>query len=474
MLFVVNLTVKKNNPNFEKPWFSNTSKTGGSAFAIQIDNKKYIITNAHVVKYATFIVCSKPKSDLLYQLKVFDIAFAFDLALLEPISEIEEFWKDVVFPKIALPPKRGEVIRVLGFPNGGDNLSITSGIISRITSVLYNNTYNNLAIQVDSAINPGNSGGPVINEKDELIGVAFAHDKNTQNICFIIPSIFVLFYIESIKKHKKFPGVCSLDISTDTIENDTIRKYFKVTSGIIVNKINPIGSVGHLLEKHDIIHKIDDIRINNDATIYLDNYTIVNEPTIDSEKIVYTHILRMKHPGDKLKLHIFRNKKEKIIECKIQVMTDDLVPTISNSIPPKYLIIGGLIFTPLNYYHLYNEQTQLVNTNRVHLVKYLYKLPKTQNEEIIILLDILDNSLTSGYKLSNSRLISVNNIKINNILELWDIYKEIINNQKPSKFLKIEFENNKLIVLDIKLLENIQSEILKNYGIIESNIQKES
>ena len=52
-------------------------------------------------------------------------------------------------------------ILVAGYPLGGDSLSITKGIVSRVTMTRYAHASNKLlGIQIDAAINPGNSGGP--------------------------------------------------------------------------------------------------------------------------------------------------------------------------------------------------------------------------------------------------------------------------------------------------------------------------
>jgi len=53
----------------------------------------------------------------------------------------------------------------VGYPLGGDSLSITKGIVSRITMTRYVVTSNKLlGIQIDAAINPGNSGGPAFSD----------------------------------------------------------------------------------------------------------------------------------------------------------------------------------------------------------------------------------------------------------------------------------------------------------------------
>jgi hypothetical protein len=42
---------------------------------------------------------------------------------------------------------------------GGDNISATRGIVSRVEPTEYTPTFNLLAVQIDAAVNSGNSGG---------------------------------------------------------------------------------------------------------------------------------------------------------------------------------------------------------------------------------------------------------------------------------------------------------------------------
>ena len=89
--------------------------------------------------------------------------------------------------------------------------------------------------------------------------MAFSHNIKGQNISYVIPSFIIKHYLDDITKFGHFLGVCSLDIEVSTIENISLRKYYLDDisfSGIFVDKVNPIGSVGHLLKSGDIIHKI--------------------------------------------------------------------------------------------------------------------------------------------------------------------------------------------------------------------------
>jgi hypothetical protein len=63
-------------------------------------------------------------------------------------------------------------ILVAGYPMGGDSLSITKGIVSRVVMTRYAHASNKLlGIQIDAAINPGNSGGPAFSDLQEVRAV---------------------------------------------------------------------------------------------------------------------------------------------------------------------------------------------------------------------------------------------------------------------------------------------------------------
>src|SRR6185436_73003 len=71
-------------------------------------------------------------------------------------------------------PKLDTTVKVIGFPIGGERISVTRGVVSRVDYQEYTHSGvdQHLAIQIDAAINPGNSGGPVPQESN-VVGVAF-------------------------------------------------------------------------------------------------------------------------------------------------------------------------------------------------------------------------------------------------------------------------------------------------------------
>lgn len=72
------------------------------------------------------------------------------------------------------PPPPQASVTVVGYPIGGDTISVTKGVVSRIEVTSYaHGSSELLGIQIDAAINAGNSGGPAFSDKGECVGIAF-------------------------------------------------------------------------------------------------------------------------------------------------------------------------------------------------------------------------------------------------------------------------------------------------------------
>ena len=74
------------------------------------------------------------------------------------------------------------------FPIGGESISVTSGVVSRIEVTAYvHGSAELLGVQIDAAINSGNSGGPAFNARGQCVGIAFQSLKvlgtSTCGIC---------------------------------------------------------------------------------------------------------------------------------------------------------------------------------------------------------------------------------------------------------------------------------------------------
>jgi len=154
----------------------------GSGFVI--DDRGYIVTNAHVVQQAEKIDIGIADGSV-YQARKVALDPSADLALLKIEAD-----KSIPTVKMGRSDDLmiGETVLAIGNPFGYQH-TLTDGIISAIHREieLGNNLVMPDLIQISVPINPGNSGGPLININGELIGINTAIRKAAQGIGFAIP-----------------------------------------------------------------------------------------------------------------------------------------------------------------------------------------------------------------------------------------------------------------------------------------------
>jgi hypothetical protein len=129
---------------------------------------------------------------------------------------------------------------VLGFPIGGDRLSITEGIVSRIEMTPYAHSQRNLlAVQIDAAINSGNSGGPVVKD-GELVGLAFEAMEDAENIGYMIGAPVVQHFLRDVEQGIQ-DGFPELGVVTQQLESKAHRRSLGLKpnshGGILITQV---------------------------------------------------------------------------------------------------------------------------------------------------------------------------------------------------------------------------------------------
>eukprot|EP00899_Mesostigma_viride_P003081 jgi/Mesvir1/12774/Mv22830-RA.2 len=205
--------------NYFLPWQSHGQRElTGSGFVI--DGKR-IITNAHVVDDYAFVLVRKHGHPTKYKAKVEAVSHECDLAILR-VDEDSDFWTGLVPLELASEgelPLLHENVSVVGYPSGGDSISVTGGVVSRMELIQYTfGGTNLLAIQIDAAINPGNSGGPVFLE-NKVVGVAFQCLPDADNIGYIIPVPVVRRFLADVAINGEPKGFCAMGIRCQSLES---------------------------------------------------------------------------------------------------------------------------------------------------------------------------------------------------------------------------------------------------------------
>ena len=227
---VVKLEVTTAKPDIYCPWITRTG--GGTGSGVVID-KGRILTCAHCVTDACYIRVRKHNEDRLYHGSVQFVDNDADLALVG--VDDPAFMAGITPMEIGETPQVQDDVLAVGYPRGGENISYTRGIVSRIEDIKYSHGWTHLlGIQVDAAINPGNSGGPVLDMKSgKVAGIAFQGlgKEEGESLGYIIPADIIRHFLVDIRDGR-VDGFPDFLFTGDQMESPAKRRYIRWIQGV--------------------------------------------------------------------------------------------------------------------------------------------------------------------------------------------------------------------------------------------------
>lgn len=447
---VVKIYTVVNPYNYSMPWQrKGQMPTYGSGVII---SGKRILTNAHVVSDSSFIRVRKVGDVKKYIAYVSFVDHNCDLAVLS--VEDESFFNNTSALEIGNLVNVRDKVSVYGFPWGGDTLSVTEGIVSRIEHQPYaHSKVSFLACQIDAAINPGNSGGPVIKD-NKIVGIAFQGGAG-DNIGYMVPSTIIKHFLRDLDDGE-YNGFPSLEIITENMENPHLRKKYNMAeeqTGILVVDVPFYSPCYNKLKKGDIILSLDGTTIGNDGTISFRRH----------ERTSYKYIVEKKYLNDTIKLKILRDKKILTIPIHLTVRKNQfrLVPHMIYDKTPRYYIIAGFVFIPLTHNYL-DEVVREYNPKITSLLDEYYNGKITQKRrEVVIISRVLADKINVGYEDWSNRIITrINGKSISSLCDVVSAFKEA-----KGKFHIIEDNKGNIAVIDVEEAKRRNKIILKKYRI---------
>ena len=405
-----------------------------------------ILTNAHNVADSTLITLRKKNDDNLCVAKVRFVDHECDLALLE--AETPDFFKDITPLELAETPPPQSTVVAAGFPIGGDGISLTQGIISRIEIRRYAHSGQYLlAAQIDAAINPGNSGGPVL-FNGKVVGIAFQGDSRGESLGYMIPSEVIRHFLKDIEDGL-VDGFGRLGFKFINLDNADTRAYLKMKpeqSGIMVCRVFP-GTDRNLIRENDVILAIDGHRIANNCNIRLP----------DGQPRHFLAVVTEKQVGEKVKLSLLRNGEVMEAELPVRKFHEKVEARIYDQ-RPEYFIIGGLVFTKLSYSYLDEWEK---NSPPEELLRNIDEEKSAPDDCVVVLSMVLGDRVNIGYEgLAARRLISINGKNIRNLKEVAEIA-----GKSKGEYITFLFENDLPIILNLAKIRSATPYILRRYQI---------
>src|SRR6184192_4617929 len=328
---LVRITATAVDPDYKAPWNPGALERGvGAGFVI---NGTRILTNAHVVANSRYITVERDGDPNKYPAQVQFIANDCDLALITVSAK--DFFKNMVPLKLGGIPALESTVSAYGYPIGGERMSVTTGIVSRVDFQLYTHSSvdQHLAIQISAQINPGNSGGPVMQDA-KVVGVAFQGYSGdvAQGVAYMIPTPVINRFLKDISNghYDEYPD---LAITYAKLQNPAQRRFLGLKDddrGVLVSSVIAAGPSNGILYPGDVLLAIDGHPIASDASVEL-----------EGERAEFQEVVERKFNGDSVRLDVWRDKQPITVTIKLYTPWPYGTQAHRYDVRPRYVLYGG-------------------------------------------------------------------------------------------------------------------------------------
>jgi S1-C subfamily serine protease len=440
---VVKVFTVASSPSYTLPWMSVPGEGSGSGCVIK---GKKILTNAHVVSDETVVMVRKQSSPDKFKARVVAVSHECDLALLA--VEDESFFDDLTPLEIAPNlPQLQDPVFVLGYPEGGDTVSFTQGVISRIEVTSYAHSYVDLlALQIDAAINPGNSGGPVING-EHLVGVVMQNLPEAQSVGYAVPTPLIQRFLRDVEDNGKVDGFACLNIIPENLENPALRASKQMKpgqSGMLVTHLVPAATNQQPFKSGDVLLALDGMPVANNGTVAFRK----------GERVDWRYAMSLKKAGEPCRVSLLRNGQP--LELTVPLLPEyQIAGSVLYDENPSYLICGGLVITPLTVNLLIqSEDMRLFYEAMNHEMK-------SPDEQLLVLVNVLSDDCNIGY--NSLGIMMLRKYNGQDILNLKELKAKM--DASTEKYHTFEFDQGYTLVLDAEQAKAAMPRIMENYRV---------
>ncbi|PRW44318.1 protease Do-like 9 [Chlorella sorokiniana] len=455
----VKVYAEHTEPDYSQPWQRGKSHSSRSSGVMMLgpDGEPLVCTNAHSVEYATQVQVKRRSDDTRFEARVVAAGRDCDLALLA--VDDETFWENATFARFGGLPAIRDRMTVVGFPIGGEQVSVTQGIVSRMEVTGYSLAWRELlALQIDASINPGNSGGPVFNDEGEVVGLAFQALTSAENIGYVVPSEIMAHFFEDVHLNGTFTGFPDLGLQLQRMESPALRAAYNMSEGeqgLLVRLVYPLGSCAGQVQQGDVLTKFDGVDVASDGTV----------PFRGEERIDLSYLVSQRFVGDTADVEVLRDGQ--LVQLQIQLKAPDwLVPVSLKGALPSYLMVGGLVINVLSAPFMFSEYGS-VGGSPTGLQDQLWFGVKNQtDEQVLVLSQILASDATTGYERysdiqgRNAQIHTFNGRPVRSLLQLA---REVVTCEAP--YMAFGVDHNEEVILETAAVQNATADVMAVHAI---------
>jgi S1-C subfamily serine protease len=451
---VVKVIASLSYPNPLQPWAKGKA-VEVTGTGVVIEGRK-ILTNAHLVTYATEVhVQARPGGDKV-EAKVAGVGTDIDLAVLT-LAEEKFFEKRPALARARHLPKVQDGVAVHGFPVGGPGLSVTKGVVSRIDHAAFNGLTPGVLIQVSAAINPGNSGGPAV-AGGKMIGLVCSRLDDAEGIGYVIPNEEIDGFLARLKGGRYEPKPTDAT-GTDfqRLENPALRGLLKLgprTRGVLVRPPERRGA-DYPFREFDVLTKIATYEVNHDGMVRLEN----------DVRVPFLALVPRLARGRAVPVTVLRGGKEVAVSLPVTTRDNRLIRDYEGE-KPSYFIHGPLVFSPVkgDAIPLYFRLNPALSGNNSPLVTRRFDRARFLGEELVVVTrPMFDHKIAKGYDDPAGRVVQeVNGVRVKNLVHLVETIRDSTDTYLTFRFAD---EGGEILVFDRKEMDRVTEEIMEENGI---------
>jgi S1-C subfamily serine protease len=456
---LVRITATSVEPDYKAPWNAGGLERGvGAGFVIEGNR---IMTNAHVVSNSRYLTVERDGDPNKYRARVLFVAHDCDLALIT--VDAPNFFKNMLSLKFGGIPALESAVSAYGYPIGGERMSVTTGIVSRVDFQLYTHSSidQHLAIQISAQINPGNSGGPVM-QNGKVVGVAFQGYSGdvAQGVAYMIPTPVINRFLKDIG-NGHYDKYVDLGITYSKLQNQAQRRFLGLKDdgrGVLVSTVVAAGPSANILHPGDVLLTIDDHPIASDSNVEL-----------EGERADFQEVVERKFKGDSVKFDIWRDNQPMTVAIKLYTPWPYRIQGHSYDVRPRYVLYGGLLFQPLNLDLL--EAYRPTDLRLRHFFEYfVLEQLYLEHPDVIVLANILPDPINTYLAPYRGGIVDeINGKKIRTLDELASVFAET-----PEQFVIRMIGDGPPLVLDRNKVEAARERIKTRYNVLkEQNLEEQ-
>jgi hypothetical protein len=311
-----------------------------------------------------------------------------------------------------------QTVSEYGYPIGGEQLSVTQGIVSRIEYKEFGYGTAGVRVQVDAAVNPGNSGGPAIAD-GKIVGLVFGKIEKADNIGYLIAAEEIAMFLKDIAGGA-YHGKPAIEDRMHTIENEGLRARLGLGQQTGVMVYLPFSSApDYPLKRWDVITRIGDQPIDNLGNIKIK----------DDLRLSFPYLVPKLAKDGRVKLTIFRDGKTCEVSVPVQTNVKLAMPFLMGTYP-RYFVHGPMVFVQATQEHVVGLVTSPVWCTAMMAVKSPLLIRQRDlrafdGEEIVALVGLLPHRIAKGYNpVSYSVVTHVNGTAARNLVHLAELLRD--------------------------------------------------